>query len=324
MPAHSIPPLPNGRKPFARGRFEDLPAVPTRSHTFHQTEARTVTVDAPGWPRLDTHVRVYGSGPPLLLIHGLMTSSYSWRYTFEELGKHYTCYAPDLPGAGRTPAALRTSYGPQHLARWLAALQRALGIRGCDVIGNSLGGYLCMHLALQDPESIHRLVNLHAPGVLEPRIILLNGILQLPGTKRLLRALVHRDPLRWVHRNVHYYDESYKSLEEAHEYGAPLATDDGCDAFHKYLGETMDPRPMRVFHAELKARRRAHSDFPVPLLLLYAEKDPMVPPRFGHVYAKQIPDAELVWLSQASHFAHVDATARFLGPVLRFFGHDAS
>ena len=56
----------------------------------------------------------------------------------------------------------------------------------------------------------------------------------------------------------------------------------------------------------------------MPLLLLYAERDPMVPPRFGDVFAGLIPGAKLVWLREASHFAHVDATDRFLAPVDEF------
>jgi pimeloyl-ACP methyl ester carboxylesterase len=62
----------------------------------------------------------------------------------------------------------------------------------------------------------------------------------------------------------------------------------------------------------------------VPLLLLYAERDPMVPARFGDVLAAAIPDATLIRLPEASHFAHVDAVERFVPPVLQFLkGHTA-
>lgn len=56
----------------------------------------------------------------------------------------------------------------------------------------------------------------------------------------------------------------------------------------------------------------------MPLLLLYAERDPMVPPRFGDVLAARIPGAQLIRLAEASHFAHVDAVERFIPPVLAF------
>jgi pimeloyl-ACP methyl ester carboxylesterase len=55
----------------------------------------------------------------------------------------------------------------------------------------------------------------------------------------------------------------------------------------------------------------------VPLLHLYAKRDPMVPPRFGEILAERT-GAPIVWLDEASHFAHVDAVERFLPPVLDF------
>ncbi len=263
------------------------------------------------------HVRVHGSGPALLLVHGLMTSSYSWRYVLEPLGRRYTLYVPDLPGAGRSDRPLGARYSPEALVEWLAALQRALGIRGERVIGNSMGGYLCMRLALSDPESIARLVNVHSPGVPEARLYALGAALAVPGTQAILARWIRRRPLRWAHANVHYWDESLKSLEEAHEYGDPLATPDGVRAFIKYLDETMAVGPIRDFQRQLLARQARGEGFPVPLLHLYARRDPMVPPRFGEILAART-GADIVWLDEGSHFAHVDAVERFLPPVLAF------
>jgi hypothetical protein len=53
------------------------------------------------------------------------------------------------------------------------------------------------------------------------------------------------------------------------------------------------------------------------MLLLYARRDPMVPPRFGPILA-ELTRAPLVWLEEGSHFAHVDALHRFLPPVEAF------
>ncbi len=75
---------------------------------------------------------------------------------------------------------------------------------------------------------------------------------------------------------------------------------------------------MRRFYRELGARHRRGEPFPVPLLLVYAERDPMVPPRIGDLLAARIPDARLARLASASHFAHVDAAADFVPAVLPF------
>jgi pimeloyl-ACP methyl ester carboxylesterase len=160
-------------------------------------------------------VRTFGSGPPLLLVHGLMTSTYSWRYVLDALGARFTLYMPDLPGNGDSDRALDRSYHPDALADWLGALVRALGIRGAPVIGNSMGGYLSMRLALRDPGVMSRLVNLHSPGVPEARLWALRAALAVPGARRLLARVARRDPERWVHRNVHYWDESRRCRDSS-------------------------------------------------------------------------------------------------------------
>ena len=127
-----------------------------------------------------------------------------------------------------------------------------------------------------------------------------------------------RSPERWAHRNVHYWDESLKSREEAREYGAPLATPEGSRAFVKHLSETMALGPIVDFQNTLIARKARGEGFPVPLLLLYAERDPMVPARFGDEFARLIPSARLERVREASHFMHVDALERFAAPALQF------
>src|SRR5215472_12666072 len=203
-------------RPFRRGPFERLPERPRRPHPYFETRVEEVTVESPELGRVRTHVRVHGSGPPLLLVHGLMTTSYSWRYVLEPLGRHYTLYVSDLPGAGRSARPLGPAYHPQALAAWLGALGRALGIRGCRVIGNSMGGYLTLRLALSDPGALARLVNVHSPGIAEARLYALAAALAVPGIRPMLSWWIGREPLRWAHAHVHYWDESLKSLEEAH------------------------------------------------------------------------------------------------------------
>jgi pimeloyl-ACP methyl ester carboxylesterase len=304
--------------PFRRGRFEELPEEPRVPHPYREARADTIVVQCPGIGKMQAHVTVHGSGPPLLLIHGLMTSSYSWRYLLGPLGQRFTLYAPDLPGAGNSEAPAGAHYHADAMADWIGAAQRVLGIRGCPVVGNSMGGYLAMRLALRDPDAMSRLVNIHSPGVPEARIYALGAVLALPGAKRLLARWVRRDPLRWAHRNVHYWDESLKSLEEARAYGEPLARPGGAEAFALHLQQTMAARSLRDFQRTLRRRRDRGERFPVPLLLLYSERDPMVPAKIGDAMAAAVPDARLVRLPEASHFAHVDAAER-VAPILLDF-----
>ena len=174
-------------KPFAQLPFADVPEAPRLPHAFTSTEARSVTI---AWPGPTTvHVRVAGplDAPPLLLVHGFMTSSYSWRYVIADLARDHRVYAPDLPGAGRSDKPDR-AYRADDLAQAIGLVIDALGIRGCRVIGNSLGGYLCMHLALRDPGAMSRLVNLHSPGVPTARMWALKAALTVvPWASAIVR-----------------------------------------------------------------------------------------------------------------------------------------
>src|SRR6185503_19294487 len=97
-------------RPFQRLPFDALPALPTRPHPYFKVAGQEITVPSPELGSLRIHYREAGSGPPLLLVHGLMTTSYSWRYLLEPLGQHYRLIAPDLPGAGRSEAAPPGAY----------------------------------------------------------------------------------------------------------------------------------------------------------------------------------------------------------------------
>ena len=305
------------RKPFSPLRFDELPETPRKPHRFFEIPSQHVELDSEPFGPHRVHLREYGAGPPLLLVHGLMTTGYSWRYVTESLGDRYRLFIPDMVGCGRSDKPDRR-YDPDSLAIWLGELQRAVGIRGCRVVGNSLGGYLCMRLAMRDPQSMSALVNIHSPAVSMPRLHALESALAIPGSQRLFHLLVGRDPLRWAHSRVHYWDETLKSLEEAHEYGDPLATHEGREGFRRYLAHTLAVRGFAEFVEHL----REHG-FPIPLRLVYARVDPMVPPVAGERLAELVPEADMVWLDEASHFSQVDCPELTVETIHAFFERQA-
>lgn len=305
-------------KPFEQLPFADVPELPRLAHPYFETEARTVPIVSAHFGHANVHVRVFGEGPPLLLLHGLMTTSYSFRNVLAPLSRRFTLYVPDLLGAGRSDKP-RVRYTPDALAASVGLTMKALGIWGAPAIGNSMGGYLLMRLALREPAAMSRLVNLHSPGVPTARMHALNAAFAVvPKVRPLIAALVRRDPEKWVHRNVHYFDETLKSREEHKEYASALMSDGGLEAFASMLGDTLDAAEMAAFARELEVRKSANQTFPIPLRLVYARKDKMVPPIVGTRLSELVPDAPIVWLDDASHFAHVDAPEAFLNAAVPF------
>jgi pimeloyl-ACP methyl ester carboxylesterase len=118
---------------------------------------------------------------------------------------------------------------------------------------------------------------------------------------------------------VHYFDESLKSREEHREYATPLATPAGRKTFYRHLRDALDSREMSRFRKQLRAKT-----FPIPLMLVYAERDPMVPPAVGDKLRALVPAAQFVRLPDASHFAHVDAAPRFVSAIDPFLAEPAA
>ena len=94
-----------------------------------------------------------GSGPALILLHGLLGYSFSWRYTMPALAPYATVYAPDMMGAGFSdrPAGLDHSMRgtARLLLRFISGLGAGLGISSFDLLGTSHGGAVAMMAAAE-------------------------------------------------------------------------------------------------------------------------------------------------------------------------------
>ena len=104
-----------------------------------------------------------GSGPPLVLVHGVGTSAGEWSWVLPTLARDHLVYAIDLPGfdgSARPP-----DYSPALSARFVGAFLDALRVERPAVIGNSLGGLVALHLALSDPERVAALVLSDSAGL---------------------------------------------------------------------------------------------------------------------------------------------------------------
>jgi pimeloyl-ACP methyl ester carboxylesterase len=193
----------------------------------HETPAPpTARLDSPGWHPLSRVVRVPGPpgaeaegvdthyvrvGPPigaapkptLLLVHGFLVSSFSWRHQVEALAQDFDVIAPCLMGFGWSERA-RGDYTLAGLGSFLLRFMDALGVERAHVCGNSLGGALGLWLTHAAPERVERLVLVNAlaltetlPGVPPPlasaRMAPIARLFVRPTLARLgLQALAYR------------------------------------------------------------------------------------------------------------------------------------
>jgi 3-oxoadipate enol-lactonase len=109
---------------------------------------------------LRVHYRDHGRGDPLVLLHGLGSSSADWAFQAAPLGDHFRLIAPDLRGSGRSDAPP----GPYSIAQFAEdnwALLDGLGLERSHLMGFSLGGAVAMEMALQRPHAVARLMTIN-------------------------------------------------------------------------------------------------------------------------------------------------------------------
>src|SRR6201985_3095593 len=108
--------------------------------------------------------RVAGSGPTILLIHGIGDNSTTWSSVQSTLAQRFTVIAPDLLGHGKSDKP-RADYAVAAYANGMRGLLSVLDIERVTVVGHSLGGGVAMQFAYQFPQLVDRLILVAAGGV---------------------------------------------------------------------------------------------------------------------------------------------------------------
>src|SRR5881394_168758 len=143
--------------------------------------------------------RVAGSGPPVVLIHGMVNSSRHWEQVALQLADRYTVIAPDLIGHGDS-AAVRGDYSIGAHATSIRDMLAVIGVERATIVGHSLGGGVAMQFFYQFPQRAERLVLVSSGGLGHEVSPLLRGA-ALPGASSVLRAAAHRrvlDAMWWA------------------------------------------------------------------------------------------------------------------------------
>lgn len=140
--------------------------------------------------------RIAGSGPPVVLIHGMVNSSRHWEAVALRLADHYTVVAPDLIGHGDS-ATPRGDYSLGAHAASIRDLLVAIGVERASIVGHSLGGGVALQFFYQFPQRTERLALISSGGLGHDVSPLLrsaalpgaSGLLSLAADRRLLAVL---------------------------------------------------------------------------------------------------------------------------------------
>ena len=219
-----------------------------------------------------------GSGEPLVLIHGLSGSSRWWRRNVAALAAHFEVHLIDLIGFGGSRGY---AFALDKAADYLVRWLDAQQIERAHIIGHSMGGYIAADLAATHSERVKRLVLVDAA-------VLPFGLSYVQHARGLLRELWHLPPS--------FY---------------PILVGDAVRAGPRTLLSAAN----EVIHADLRTKL---GQIHAPTLLVWGERDDVVPPSFGQQLRSEIAGSELVLLKHAGHNAMWDRAEDFNRVVLAF------
>jgi pimeloyl-ACP methyl ester carboxylesterase len=263
----------------------------------------------------EVRYRIAGEGPAILLIHGMAGSSRTWRDVVPRLAERHTVIAPDLLGHGES-AKPEGDYSLGAYASGLRDLvMGVLGIERATLVGQSLGGGVAMQLAYQHPELCERLV-LVGSGGLGREVSWLLRLLTLPAAEYVMPVLfprVLRDRGNAVARRLHRLGIDSPHAAEIWRAYASLAEPDNRRAFVRTLRTVVSPSGQTV-----SARDRLYLASTVPVLIVWGDRDDIIPVEHAHDAHALIPGSRLEIFEGAGHFPHVEEPARFATLLSQF------
>lgn len=280
----------------------------TTTRFFFAATAETIDT---GTARLPC--RRYGSGPPLLLVHGFPLSGFTWRKVLPDLARHYTCIVPDLPGMGDSEWTDATDFSFPGQGHTLKVLVDRLGLTRYSVLGQDTGGTFARYLALEDGARIERLllINTEMPHHRPPWIPLYQSLMQLPGTLAVFALLLQS---RWYLRSGMGFGGCFEDLG--------LIDGD----FHQFVVEPLVRSPRRregmqrylrgATWGPVDALARDHARLTMPVDLIWGADDPTFPLALARAMAGQFPHARFTEIPGARLLVHEEKPAEVARAIL--------
>ena len=297
------------QSPVARAQngSEELPAAAY----IPGVEEHRITINNVEWRYLRA-----GSGPALVLVHGLLGFSWSWRFNMRELAKYFTVYAPDLPGTGFSQRSDKLSGSLESDADGLISLMDALGVDRFSLVGSSRGGGVAIVVAglLAKRGLLYRL----------ERMILCAPI--SPWSKfgqrrvRWLAAPLGRQFVIHVVPRLHSVMEMYYR----DMYGDPSRIAPG--SVEGYAAGLLVPR---TFHHLVRIVSGWHPDLrqveamlpllqELPTLLLWGSRDTVVYPASARELHDRLANSAMLTMEGAGHLPYEELPAEFNRVVCEF------
>ncbi len=266
--------------------------------------APTDTVEAAG---VRLHVRDSGrkDAPVVILLHGFGASLHTWEAWAQALAADFRVIRFDLPGAGLSTPDPTGDYTDARSLQVLAALMNHLGVPRASLVGNSIGGRIAWRFASEHPDRVDKLVLVAPDGFASPGFEY-GKAPEVPAVLGLMRYALPKAVLR---------------MNLAPAYGDPAALTDAL--LTRYHDLMLAPGAREAMLARM-AQTVLQDPVPLlqrikaPVLLVWGEKDAMIPFANAADYTKALAHSSVVSFPALGHVLQEEAPAVTLAPVRAF------
>ncbi|MGH3085749.1 MAG: alpha/beta fold hydrolase [Rubrobacteraceae bacterium] len=255
---------------------------------------------------------VIGGGPPVVLVHGWLSSSIVWENLAGRLAQRFTVYTLDLTGFGESDKPL-SGYGIRYGSRLIYAFCAHFGLARVNVIGHDIGGDMAIKLAADHPDVVGRIVLVATPANEEQidlptplwaaTLPVIGPIFYMLGrAARPVRAM-------WMRPFVSDPDDLTEDIIEDAASSTPAA-----------MSQTL-----KVAKREIRGGRLARQAriIKVPVLVVAGEEDQIVDPQAAGVWARSLDQAEICLMDECGHMPMIERIGEFNAQILAFLTGDA-
>jgi pimeloyl-ACP methyl ester carboxylesterase len=303
-----------GAAPASPWRYRDADddygatATPDWRETDWSRELKRMVIDGTPVNYVDV-----GSGDeePVILVHGLGGQWQNWLENIPRLALDRRVVAVDLPGFGLTPEPDDEKISIPGYGRCVNALCDKLGLGRINLVGNSMGGFVAAEVAIQFPERVGRLVLVSAAGIssaetLQAPILTFGRVATAIATNTVAR---HR---RLASRPV----TRHLSLALVARHPRLLKPDFAYEGFFKGAGKPGFDNALRA-SLEYDFRDRL-PDVKVPTLIVWGEKDSIIPVRDADEFERLIDDSRKLVMKDTGHIPMAERPVTFNDVLVEF------
>ena len=286
-----------------------VPDIPLANLQSQYTNGASRVFPFQGMP---VHYRDEGSGPTVLLLHGTSSSLHTWdAWTTAMNQAGFRVIRLDLPAFGLTGPHPTHDYSNDMYLELFDSLRQHCQVDKWSVVGNSLGGYLSWHYALESPEAIDKLILVDPAGAPRPDSLTKKTplVFRLARRKVIGNALAKMTPKSMIRGNLEevYYNDSLVTDDLVELYYAMLRRAGNREAF---LARARTPRNT--------SRWGELSNLNLPTLIMWGAADEWIPVEDASTFQSQIPNSRLIIYPKLGHVPMEEAPMETVSDALAF------